>query len=155
MIVAAIVSGSMTTQPSPDQMRRIYAETEVIAVVGASPDVSKKAHSVPSYLQDVGYRIIPVNPHYGNVLGEKCYATLGDIPDSVDVVDVFRPQGEAPEIAQQAAAIGAKVLWLQVGIVSEEASRIAQDAGMTFVSNLCLGAMHAVLEISPRPEVPD
>ena len=147
--------GNMTTQPSPDEMRRIYAETEVIAVVGASPDATKTAHSVPSYLQEVGYRIVPVNPNYESVFGEQCYATLADIPDSVDVVDVFRPQEEAPEIAHQAAAIGAEVLWLQVGIVSDEAGRVAQDAGLTFVSDLCLGAMHAVLEIEPRPQATD
>ncbi len=145
----------MTPQPPQDEIRRIYAETKVIAVVGASPDASKTANSVPSYLQDVGYRIVPVNPHYERVFGEMSYPTLADIPMSVDVVDVFRPQQEAPEIARQAAAIGAKVLWLQVGITSEEAGRIAQDAGLTFVSDLCLGAMHAVLEIGSDPEASD
>jgi hypothetical protein len=145
----------MTTQPPPDEIRRIYAESRVIAVVGASPDSSKRAHVVPSYLQDVGYRIVPVNPHHEQVLGEPSYPTLVDIPEPVDVVDVFRPGEEAPEIARQAAAIGAKVLWLQVGIVSEEAARIAQDAGLTFVSGLCIGAMHAVLELGSGPSPTD
>jgi hypothetical protein len=102
-------------------------------------------------LQDVGYRIVPVNPHHGNVFGEPSYPALVDIPEPVDVVEVFRPGEEAPEIARQAAAIGAKVLWLQLGIDSEEAARIAQDAGLTFVSDLCMGAMHAVLELGSGP----
>jgi hypothetical protein len=123
----------------------------VIAVVGASPDASKTAHVVPAYLQDVGYRIIPVNPRHERVLGERSYATLLDIPDPVDVVQVFRRPEEAPEIAEQAVAIGANVLWLQVGIISEEAATIAQDAGLTFVSDLCMGAMHAVLDLGPGP----
>lgn len=146
---------SVTTQPPTDEIRRIYAESRVIAVVGASPDPSKRAHVVPSYLQDVGYRIVPVNPHREEVLGEPSYPTLIDIPEPVDVVEVFRPGDEAPEIAQQAAAIGANVLWLQLGIVSEEAARIAQDAGMTFVSDLCMGAVHAVLEIGSGPNATD
>jgi hypothetical protein len=145
----------MTTRPSPDVMRRIYAETEVIAVVGASSDAAKKANSIPSYLQEMGYRIVPVNPRYESVFGEQCYATLADVPGAVDIVDVFRPQDEAPGIARQAAAIGAKVLWLQEGIVSEEANRLALDAGMMFVSDLCLGAMHAALDIGPRRKTPD
>ena len=80
---------SVTTQPPTDEIRRIYAESRVIAVVGASPDPSKRAHVVPSYLQDVGYRIVPVNPHREEVLGEPSYPTLIDIPEPVDVVEVF------------------------------------------------------------------
>jgi predicted CoA-binding protein len=145
----------MTTQPPLDEIRRIYAESRVIAVVGASPDPSKRAHVVPSYLQDQGYRIIPVNPHHDEVLGEVSYASLLDIPEPVDVVDVFRPGGEAAGIAESAAAIGAAVLWLQLGVVSETAARVAADAGMTFVSDLCMGAMHAVLELGPAPTLGD
>lgn len=144
-------SASMSTQLTSDEIRRIYAESGVIAVVGASPDPSKTAYVVPSYLQDEGYRIVPVNPHHETILGETSYPTLMDIEESIDVVEVFRPGNEAPEIARQAAAVGAKVLWLQVGVVSEEADQIATDAGMTFVSDLCMGAMHAVLEIGPGP----
>jgi predicted CoA-binding protein len=141
----------MSTNPTMDDIRRVYAEAKTIAVVGASPDTSKRAHIVPAYLQEVGYRIIPVNPNRDEILGERAYPTLEDIPQPVDVVDVFRPFEEAPGIAASAAAIGAKVLWLQVGIMSEEAGQIATDAGMTFVSNLCMGAMHAILELGPGP----
>ena len=140
------------TAPLPlDEIRQIYKESKVIAVVGASPDPSKAANSVPSYLQEMGYRIVPVNPRYESVLGETSYATLADIPESVDVVEVFRPGQEAPKIAEQAAAIGASVLWLQAGIVSEEAARVANNAGLTFVSNTCMRAMHATLELGPLP----
>ena len=141
----------MTAHPPLDEIRRVYAESKVIAVVGASRDPSKRAHVVPSYLQDQGYRIIPVNPRHPEIFGEPSHDSLADIPDPVDVVEVFRPGDEAPEIARQAAAIGAKVLWLQVGIVSEAAARIADAAGMTFVSDMCMGAMHAALELGPGP----
>ena len=137
----------MTTHPPIEDLRPIYTESRVIAVVGASPDPMKRAHIVPSYLQDEGYRIIPVNPNHDEILGETCYRSLTDIPEPVDVVDVFRPAGEAPDIARQSAAIGAKVLWLQEGIVSDEAGRIAQEAGLTFVSDLCMGLTYAMLDL--------
>ena len=135
----------MTTHPPIEELRPIYTESKVIAVVGASQDSTKRANIVPSYLQDEGYRIIPVNPHHEQVFGETCYATLTDIRESVDVVDVFRPADEAPDIARQAAAIGAKVLWLQKGIISDEAGRIAEEAGLIFVSDLCMGLTHTML----------
>jgi hypothetical protein len=139
----------MSAQLPLDEIRHIYAESRVIAVVGASPDPSKTAHSVPAYLQEMGYRIIPVNPNHESIFGEPSFATLGDIPYAVDVVEVFRPGDEAPVIAREAIAIGAKVLWLQVGVVSDEAAIVAHDAGLTFVSDLCMGATHAVLELGP------
>jgi uncharacterized protein len=133
-------------------VRRIYAEAKTIAVVGASPDPSKRANVVPAYLQEQGYRIIPVNPNHDEVLGEKAYATLADIPEPVDVVEVFRPHREAPGIARDAVAIGAKVLWLQLGIVSEEAGRIATEGGLDFVMDTCMGAMHAKLGLGAGPD---
>ena len=146
---------TMTNNPSLDELRRIYAESRVIAVVGASSDPSKPAHTVPSYLQDAGYRIVPVNPHHDEILGEPSYRTLMDVADSIDVVEVFRPSEQVPQIARQAAVIGAKVLWLQKGIVSDEAAQIATDAGMAFVSDLCMGATHAHLELGPAPNITD
>lgn len=141
----------MRSRPPLDVLRQIYADTKTIAVVGASPDTSKNANKIPAYLQSQGYRIIPVNPRTDQVLGEKTYKTLADIPEPVDVVDVFRPAAEAPGIARQAAEIGAKVLWLQVGIVSVEAGEIAEEAGMTFVMDHCMGMMHAKLGLGPGP----
>lgn len=142
----------MRTRPPLDELRRIYAESKTIAVVGASPDPEKRAHVVPAYLQEQGYRIIPVNPKHEEVLGEKAYPTLLDIPEHIDVVDVFRPADEAPGIAENAAAIDADVLWLQVGIVSEEAGEIAAESGMTFVMDHCMGMMHAKLGLGPGPD---
>src|SRR5260370_28503455 len=135
-----------------EHLLRIYAETRTIAVVGASADASKAAHLVPRYLQRQGYRIVPVNPRGGELFGEPVFRSLTEIGVPVDVVEVFRPAQEAPEIARQAIAIGAKVLWLQAGIVSEEARRIAEAAGLTAVMNRCMGDIHALLRLGPGPE---
>lgn len=141
----------MRDRPPLPELRRIYAETTTIAVVGASPDPAKKAHVVPAYLQANGYRIIPVNPRHDEIFGETVYPTLLEIPEPVDVVDVFRPAPEAMIVADKAVAIGAKVLWLQQGIVSEEAAAIASAAGMTVVMDTCMGMMHAKLGLGPGP----
>jgi hypothetical protein len=134
------------------QLVRIYAETKTIAVVGASADPSKPAHQIPRYLQSQGYRILPVNPHGGELFGEPVARSLAEIDGLVDVVDVFRPAEEALEIARQAIAIGAKVLWLQLGIESEEARRLAEAAGLTVVMNRCMGAAHGELGLGPGPD---
>ncbi|HJP70499.1 MAG TPA: CoA-binding protein [Candidatus Limnocylindria bacterium] len=144
----------MTAIPRPtrDDLLRIYADTKVIAVVGASDDRSKPAGNIPAYLQAQGYRIIPVNPTRPTVLGERSYASLTEIDEHVDVVDVFRPAPEGPDIARQAAEIGAKVIWFQPGTQSGEASRIAHDAGLTVVSRICMGATHGTLGLGPGPD---
>jgi len=128
-----------------EQFREIYDRTKTIAVVGASTNPTKPAYGIPRYLKGEGFRIIPVNPNEKEVLGERSHSSLRDIDEPVDVVDVFRPAEEAPEIARQAAAIGAKVLWLQEGIHSDEAERIAREEGLTFVSNRCMGETHWIL----------
>lgn len=137
--------------PSDDELRRIYEETKTIAVVGASNDESKDAHKIPRYLQQQGYRIIPVNPRGGEILGERAYPSLTEVDVPVDVVDVFRPSEETPAIAREAVSIGAKVLWLQTGIESEEAERIAQEGGLTTVMNMCMGVTHRRLGLGPGP----
>jgi predicted CoA-binding protein len=135
-----------------EQLLRIYAETKTIAVVGASTDPAKPAHQIPRYLQRQGYRILPVNPHGGELLGEPVARSLAEVDGPVDVVDVFRPAEEAPGIAREAVAIGAKVLWLQLGIESEEARRLAEAAGLTVVMDRCMGATHAELGLGPGPD---
>ncbi len=137
---------------SDEQLRNIYADTKTIAVVGASEDPEKPGHSIPRYLQSQGYRIIPVNPKGGEILGEKVYGSLRDVPEPVDVVDVFRPADETPEIARDAAAIGADVLWLQTGIESDEAYGIATAAGLQVVMDTCMGATHGRLGLGPGPD---
>ena len=135
-----------------ERLLGIYATTKTIAVVGASADPTKAAHVIPRYLQSQGYRILPVNPRGGELFGERVFRSLAEIDVPVDVVDVFRPAEEAPEIARQAIAIGAQVLWLQVGIESDEAQRLAEAAGLTVVMNRCMGATHAQLGLGPGPE---
>lgn len=125
-----------------DRLRDIYAETKTIAVVGSSADPDKAGHSIPAYLRSVGYKIIPVNPKGGELFGETVRTSLKEIDEPVDVVDVFRPSEEAPGIAQEAVDIGAKVLWLQAGIRSDAAYEIGQNAGLTVIMDMCMGATH-------------
>jgi len=138
--------------PSDDELKQIYADTKTIAVVGASNDEKKPGHSIPAYLQSQGYKIIPVNPRGGEIFGEQVRASLADIDEPIDVVDVFRPSEETPEIARQAVEVGAKVLWLQTGISSDEAERIAREGGLTVVMNTCMGATHRRLGLGPGPD---
>ena len=132
-----------------EQLTSIYRDTRTIAVVGASSDPEKAAHRIPAYLQRQGYRIRPVSPRGGELLGEPVATSLAGVDGPVDVVDVFRPAEEAVGIARQAVAIGAKVLWLQLGIVSEEARRLAEDAGLIVVMDRCMGATHRELGLGP------
>jgi predicted CoA-binding protein len=123
--------------------RRILEDFETFAVVGLSSDPAKSAHSVPAALAAYGWRVIPVNPHADVLLGEQVYRRLADIPEPVDVVNVFRPSTEAADVARQAVAIGAKALWLQLGIVSPEAREIATSAGLLYVEDLCTAVERA------------
>jgi uncharacterized protein len=138
--------------PTKDDLLKVYAETKTIAVVGASTDESKAGNRIPRYLQSQGYRIIPVSPKGGEILGEKAYTSLQEIPEPVDVVDVFRPAEETPAIARDAVAIGAKVLWLQSGIASEEAEEIGEAGGLLVVMDRCMGATHRQLGLGPGPD---
>jgi uncharacterized protein len=113
-----------------DQIETILSQAQTIAVVGLSTNPSKSAHSVPAHMQAAGYRVIGVHPSAEVLLGEPAYPRLGEIPVTVDLVNVFRPSAEAAEITRQAAAIGAKAVWLQQGIRSDEAREIAEAAGM-------------------------
>ncbi len=119
--------------------REILERSRTVAVVGIARTTDKPSGGVPAELQARGFRIVPVNPKAEEILGERAYARLQDVAEPVDVVEVFRPADEAPEIARQAVAIGAKALWLQLGIVSDEARRIAEDAGLDFVQDRCMG----------------
>lgn len=125
-----------------DVMRRIFEESQTIAVVGASPDPRRAGNYIPAYLKEQGYRIIPVNPNCGEVLGEKCYDSLEDIPEPVDCVEVFRRPEYTPDVARQAVAVGAKSVWLQLGIINDEAKHIAEEGGLLFVQDECMGPQH-------------
>lgn len=119
-------------------VEHLLATYDTITVVGASASDAKAAHSVPAYMQRLGWRIIPVNPHADQILGEQVYRRLGDIPEQIGLVDVFRPPWQAPDIARQAVAAGATALWLQLGIASAEARTIAEGAGLLYVEDRCL-----------------
>jgi len=125
----------------------ILEGARTIAVVGASRDPWKAGGSVPVGLQRRGFRVIPINPYADTLFGERVYRTLLDVPEKVDVVDVFRPAEDAPEIARQAAAIGAGALWLQLDIRSDEARRIAQEAGMDYIEDECTAVVASLFQI--------
>lgn len=127
--------------------QEVLERSRVIAVVGASRDPRKAGGSVPAGLQQRGFRIIPINPYANELFGERVYRSLLDVPEQVDVVDVFRPAADAPEIARQAAAIGARALWLQLDIRSREARRIAEAAGMDYVEDQCTAVISALYRI--------
>lgn len=133
------------------ELLKIYENAKTIAVVGASANESKAAHEIPRYLQSQGYRIIPVNPREEEIFGEKAYKSSGDIDAAVDVVDVFRPPEEAEAVARDAIALGAKVLWFQLGTHTDEAVKLASNAGLTVVTDRCMGATHGELGLGPGP----
>jgi hypothetical protein len=119
-------------------VERILTTYQTITVVGASAAPAKAAHSVPAHMQQLGWRIIPVNPHADEILGEPVYRQLADVPEQVGLVDVFRPSPQTPDVARQAVAVGATALWLQLGVASEEARAIAEGAGLLYVEDRCL-----------------
>ncbi len=135
-----------------DRLLRIYRDARTIAVVGASSRPDRPAYRIPAYLQRQGYRVIPVSPRGDELFGERVRRSLAEIDEPIDVVDVFRPSEETPEIARQAVAAGARVLWLQLGIESEEARRIAEAGGLAVVMNRCMGVTHRWLGLGPGPD---
>lgn len=127
------------------ELRRILKTNHTIAVVGLSADWYRPSYFAAKYMQEHGFKIIPVNPKYDEILGEKCYPNLKAIPEPVDIVDVFRKPDDCAPIAQDAVAIGAKVLWLQLGVVNEEAARVAEAGGLEVVMDRCVKIEYARL----------
>jgi predicted CoA-binding protein len=119
-------------------LRRILRESKTIAMVGLSANWYRPSYFAAKYLQDHGYRVIPVTPQYEEVLGERCYPTLADVPDPIDVVDCFRRAEEIPALAEQAVAVNAKVLWLQLGIDSPAGQETARAGGLEVVADRCM-----------------
>jgi predicted CoA-binding protein len=138
------------SNPSDEELRAILTGASTIAMVGASSDPEKSSHGIMQKLQRAGYKVIPVNPRETEVLGERAYASLRDIPYRIDIVDVFRRSEDTPPIADEAIAIGAKALWFQTGISNEDAAARAKAAGLTVVMDACIGATHAFLRIPPK-----
>ena len=132
-------------QPDVQTLRRIYQEHHSIAVVGLSADWFRPSYFAAKYMMDHGYRVIPVNPKYPEVLGQKCYPNLRAIPEQVDIVDCFRKSADIPPLVEDAIAIGAKVLWLQIGVINVEAAQRARAAGMQVVMDRCVKIEYARL----------
>lgn len=134
--------------PSREHIKEILANAGNIAVVGLSDKPDRTSYMVSAAMQSRGYRIIPVNPNATEILGEKCYASLSDIPESVDIVNVFRRADQVVPVAEEAVKIKAKVFWLQLDIVNEEAGRIASEAGLEVIMDRCIKVEDAIL--NPR-----
>jgi len=132
--------------PSREEIKEILASAGNIAVVGLSDNPERTSHMVAKAMQARGYRIIPVNPGKKQILGETCYKSLLDIPEPVDIVNVFRRAEEVIPFAEQAVQIKAKVFWLQLGIVNEEAAQIASEGGVTVIMDRCIKVEDAVLQ---------
>jgi hypothetical protein len=125
-----------------DKLRRILRTSKTLAVVGLSAQWHRPSHFAAKYMQEHGYRVIPVNPMYDSILGEKSYKRLSDIPEKVDIVDCFRKASEIPALAEEAIAIGARVLWMQLGVENAAARAKAEAAGLEVVENRCVKIEH-------------
>lgn len=135
--------------PPDDALRELLTNASTIAMVGASSNPDRPSNGIMRKLQSAGYHVIPVNPNETTVLGERAYASLADVPERIDIVDVFRRAEFTPAIADEAVQIGAKALWLQSGVVNEEAAAKAKTGGLMAVMDACIGVMHTVLRV-PR-----
>jgi uncharacterized protein len=138
------------SNPSDAALTSLLTAARTIAIVGASSNPDKASHGIMQKLQHVGYKVIPVNPRETEILGERSYPSLLDVPEPIDIVDVFRRAEDTPAIADEAVTIGAKALWLQTGIVSEDAAARAEAGGLVVVMDACIGATHAMLRIPPK-----
>ena len=137
-------------KPTLKELQQILTSTRTIAVVGLSDKTDRPSHTVAAYLQKQGYRIIPVNPNLSEVLGERAYPGLKDIPEPVDVVDIFRRAEDVPPIVEAAIAKGAKVVWMQLGIVNDAAAARAESAGLKVVMDSCMEVAHRTLRLAGK-----
>ena len=126
-------------------IRRILRENRVVAMVGLSANWYRPSYFAAKYLMDHGYRVIPVTPSYEEILGERCYPSLDEVPEPIDVVDCFRRSDQIEPLAHQAVAVGAKVLWMQLGVVNEQAAAVAADAGLEVIMDRCMKIEYARL----------
>ena len=132
-------------------VKEVLVGANTVASVGVSSSMDKESHWVVKYLKEKGYKIIPVNPTASEIMGEKTYASLSDIPEKVDIVQIFRKSEDVPPVVEEAIKIGAKVVWMQEGIINEEAGQAAHEAGLFVVMDTCMRAAHQWLKIGPKP----
>src|SRR5882672_10970566 len=138
------------SNPSDQELKELLTNASTIAIVGASSNPDKASYGIMQKLQKAGYKVIPVNPRETAILGEQSYPALVDVPERIDIVDVFRRAEDTPAIADDAVTIGAKALWLQTGVVSEEAAARAKAGGLPVVMDLCIGATHSLLRVPSK-----
>ena len=138
-----MTTNDLSRYQDPLTIQRVLLSARTIAVVGLSGTVLRASHFVGFYLKRHGYRVIPVNPRESDILGERCYASLQEVPERVDIVNVFRAPDALPGIAAQAVAIGAGCLWTQFSVINEEGARIAENAGLAVVMDRCIKVEHA------------
>jgi predicted CoA-binding protein len=136
--------------PSDEELRQLLTDATTIAIVGASSNPEKESYGIMRKLQKAGYRVIPVNPRETEILGERSYPSLVDVPERIDIVDVFRRAEDTPGIADEAVTIGAKALWLQSGIANEDAAARATTGGLMAVMDTCIGATHTLLRVPAK-----
>jgi predicted CoA-binding protein len=138
------------SNPSNDQLRQLLTSATTVAIVGASGNPDKASYGIMQKLQHEGYKVIPVNPKEPEILGERAYPSLLDVPEKIDIVDVFRRAEDTPSIADDAVKIGARALWLQSGISNEETATRAEAGGLQVIMDACIGATHAMLRIPSK-----
>jgi predicted CoA-binding protein len=138
--------------PSDQELKELLTNAKTIAIVGASPNPDKASYGIMQKLLSVGYNVVPINPTETEILGQRSYPSLIDVPEPIDIVDVFRRAEDTPAIADDAITIGAKALWLQTGIASEDAAARAKAGGLMVVMDTCIGATHSLLRIAPKAQ---
>jgi predicted CoA-binding protein len=149
------MSAAPHQNPPDEELRKLLVEARTIAIVGASSNPDRPSHGIMKRLLAAGYRVIPVNPRETEVLGQTAVPALDAIGEPVDIVDVFRRSEDTPAIADEAVKIGAKALWLQLGVSNEDAWARASAAGLVVVMDKCIGATHAALNIPPKRSRPE
>jgi predicted CoA-binding protein len=138
------------SNPSDQELRELLTNATTIAIVGASSNPDKESYGIMKKLLSVGYHVIPVNPKETEILGQQSYPSLIDVPEPIDIVDVFRRAEDTPAIADDAVTVGAKALWLQTGISSEDAAARAKAGGLMVVMDTCIGATHTLLRVARK-----
>ena len=140
------------SNPSDQELKELLTNATTIAIVGASSNPDKESYGIMKKLLSVGYHVIPVNPKETEILGQQSYPSLIDVPEPIDIVDVFRRAEDTPAIADDPVTKGAKALWLQTGISSEDAAARAKAGGLMVVMDTCIGATHSLLRIAPKAQ---
>ena len=139
----ALTPAEQALYQDPRTIQRLLREARTIAIVGLSTDPQRASWFVGNYLQKEGFRVVPIHPRAGEILGERAYRSLAEVPVPIDVVDVFRPASEAPDLARQAVAVGAKAFWMQLKLANLEAAALARAAGLDVVADRCIKMEHA------------